>query len=140
MENNELNYILGGDPINAFNSEPTYGDVLRFYAQFWGKNESDTKKESRVSSALKNFYTDRNVETLHEFTIRRKIRTQIMSLRKILRFKSKEKTQSNIRMENAFRAQLSNIFQIGKPTVDVDYVVPMDVEESIGSHSASGNK
>lgn len=132
-----LNHILGGGPIVRFNSveEPTYGDVLRFYSQFWGINKPDTSKETKVSSALKSFYTQRNIDTLNELTIRRKIHTQVLSLKKILKFKSKEKTQANIKMENIFKSQLSNIFQIKKSipqSREVDDIVPMDVDDVSG--------
>lgn len=146
MANNNLNYILGGGPIEEFNSvgEPTNGDVLRFYSKFWGVNESDASKEARVTNALKRFYTHRNIETLSEVTIRRKIHNHILSLKKVLKFKSKEKIEANIRMENAFKTQLSSIFQIRKSMTksrDVNNVASMDIDErNIDADSAVGNK
>lgn len=118
MSRYNLDYILGGGPIETFDSvsEPTNGDVLRFYSQFWGANESDASKEAQVISALERFYAQRNIETLSKVRIRSKIRSQIFSLKKVLKFKSKEKTQANIRMENAFKSQLSGIFRIRKST------------------------
>lgn len=135
MSNNKninLEYILGGGPIKEFHrDEPTHGDVLRFYSNFWRANESDTSKEARVTNALKNCYAQRNIETLNELTIRRKIHNQILALKKILKFKSKEKTQDNIRMENAFKMELTNVFLIRKSvhqTTEVENVIPMDID------------
>lgn len=133
-KNKTLELILGGGPIEDFTSleNPTFRDVLRFYSKFWRVNDSDTSKETRVATALKNIYSQRNIETLNELTIRRKIRKQVLSLKKVLKFKSKEKTQVNINMENAFKAQLWNIFEIEKSIPqegDVDNIVPMDVND-----------
>lgn len=132
-KNKALDYILGGGPIEEFNcvGEPTYRDVLRYYSSFWGVNESDTSKATRVSRALISLYTKKNIKTLNELTIGRKIHKQILSLKKILKFKSKVKTQANIRTENDFKTQLSNIFQISKSIAQssgIDNVVPMDID------------
>lgn len=125
--NSNLNYILGGEPIEEFNNaEPTNGDVLRFYSKFWRKNETDTSKEARVASALKNLYRQRNIQTLNELTIPRKIHSQILSLKKFLKFKSKEKTPANIEMENAFKMGLAKVFEI--KTSPRDAVIAMDID------------
>lgn len=118
VRNTGLEYILGGGPIDNFNEieRPTYRDVLRYYSKFWRSHETDTFKEARVANALKNFYEQRNIETLSELTIRNKIRRQVLSLKTVLKFKSKEKTQKNKDMEGTFKNALSNIFQIQKST------------------------
>lgn len=117
-----LEYILGGGPIEDFSERerPTYRDVLRYYSKFWRLNESDTRKEARVANALKNFYKQRNIETLSELTIRNKIRRQVLSLKKVLKFKSKEKTRKQTDLEKVFKNELSNIFQIHKSSSSND--------------------
>lgn len=132
MASENLDFILGGGPIEEFASnQPTTGEVLRFYSKFWRINVSDTVKQSRVARALTDFYSRRNIDTLKEFTFRKTIRTQVLSLKNIPKFKTKENSQKNIALENQFRAALSTVFQVQKGTHYSEGSTSMDTDNLV---------
>lgn len=135
--NTGLEYILGGGPIEEFNSLqlPTAGDVLRFYSKFWRLNETDTAKEARVATALINSYRRRSIETLNYRTVQVKIRKAVCSLKQVLKFKSKEKTRSNLQIEGAFKSELLKEFQVRKSisTESPNTATPMETDETVSS-------
>lgn len=130
-----MEYILGGGSITTFDSNnlPTTGDVLRFYSQFWGVRMSNNVKDTLVSNALNDLYRSKRIKTICELSIIRKIKREIGNLRKILRFKSKEKTPNQIRSENAFRLSLLNVFDItnsesGTEHIETDHQIESEGE------------
>lgn len=130
-----LEYILGGGAIKAFprNAFPTTRDVLRYYSQFWRSNESDSVKEKTVALALKHFFESRDHNVMSTYGIISKIRREVVSLKKILKFKTKEKTDKNIEMENKFRESLNRLFnvnEIPQQPSESEVVIPMEVEQS----------
>lgn len=113
---------------------PSTRDVLRFYSQYWRINQTDSKKESLVANALEEFYKKRNVRTISKPIIRRKIRKEIGNLKNILRFKSKNKTNKQIQIEDDFKSRLSNVFRIEKScNDDLSFETPMDFETDTDS-------
>lgn len=96
------------------NELPTVGDVLRFYSQFWRKKQTDSAKETLVANALENLYRSKNQLTVCKAIIRRKIKREVGNLTKILKFKSKNKTNNQIQKEIDFKSTLSNTFNITK--------------------------
>lgn len=112
--NTGLEYILGDGFITDFPEHrlPTTRDVLRLYSQFWKVNQSDSVKEKAVALKLKQFYESRNLNVISTFGIISKIRREVVALKRVLKFKSKAKTDKNIRIENAFCENLNRVFDI----------------------------
>lgn len=109
-------------PMTKFyeNRLPTLEDVLRFYAQFWGKRMSDSKKEKFVAQELIKLYEQQSILVFSEKTIKNKINKNVANLKTILKFKTKTKTAANVERESTFRSGLSNIFEIRRPIQILD--------------------
>lgn len=105
---------LIGKPIRQFSEDrlPTVRDVLRFYAQYWGAQGSDSKKEKYVMDGLIQLYQQKGIFVLTEKAIKYKISKQIKDLKKIIKFSSKVKTEANIVQESEFVRKLDEIFEI----------------------------
>lgn len=131
--NTGLEYILGGGAIAEFSqhSLPTKRDVLRLYYQFWKNNQSDSVKEKTVAMILKQFYESRNINTMSTFGIISKIKREINVLKKVLKFKTKQKTEANIRLETTFIENMDSLFdvtEISRQPVEQNCDSPMDVD------------
>lgn len=100
---------------------------MRFYSQFWKVRESESKKETFVANALLEFYRLRRTPTICIGNIRKKVKREVEKLSKILKFKSKEKTNQQTQIENEYRLTLSNVFSIEKP-YDVQ-TTQMEIDE-----------
>lgn len=127
-----LEYILGGESISEFNVNtlPTTGEVLRFYSQFWGKQKSDSAKETLVAKALEEFYHSKRIATILNINIRRKVKREVGQLKKILKFKCKTKKPNQIEMENRFKLTLSNTFVIERlSNIESMENSPMEIDE-----------
>lgn len=69
-------------------------------------------KSRLVSEALFNFYKRKNIDTITEWGIKNKIDQEITLLNKILKLKSKTRSELNIQYENNFKRKLGEIFSI----------------------------
>lgn len=91
---------------------------------------SDSVREKAVALELKRIYESRKINSMSLFGIISKIKREVTAMKRILKFKTKEKTQANIRTENDFRAGLDTIFNIGerlpKPS---ERDTPMEVDD-----------
>lgn len=107
--------MLGG-AITEFVGDalPTTGDVLRYYSRFWKVRKSDNVKETLVAKALERFYRSKNLRIICTASVKRKVKREIGNLRKILKFKSKQKTANQIESEAVFKSTLSNVFSVEK--------------------------
>lgn len=111
-----LEYILGGGALIEFPQHelPTTRDVLRFYSQFWRSKSSDSVREKTVALELKQIYESRNMNSMSTFGIMSKIKREVTALKRVLKFKAKEKTHANIQTENHYRGKLSEVFDIAE--------------------------
>lgn len=116
--NTSLEYLLG-PTIREFSgdSPPKIKEVLSFYSQFWGTQGSESFKEKAVAQELITFYEQRGIPTLSELTIKGKIRKIISEMRKILKFKSKQKTTANVETERVFCLKLNDVFNITRTEI-----------------------
>lgn len=108
-------YLIG-TPIDSFPVDrlPTNQDVIRFYVQYWGVRESESKKESAVADELIKIYHRKNVTGFTAKSIKYQIGRIVRSLKTILKLKSKVKTEINIQKEAIFRSMLDETFQPGR--------------------------
>lgn len=129
-----LEYILGGGAIIDFpeNRLPTTRDVLRLYSQYWKINLSDSVKEKAVASKLKQLYESQNLNAMSTFGIITKIKKKVVELKRVLKFKTKTKTDTNIRIENSFRESLNRIFdvtEIIEQPIERNCTSPVDIDD-----------
>lgn len=93
--------------------------------------KTDSMKETLVSNALQEFYRSRRAQTICSAIIRRKIKREVGQLRNILKFKSKQKTIGQIKMENDFKLALSRVFSVEKSNSDRDSIEANDNQNGI---------
>lgn len=90
-------------------------------------------KETLVAKALENFYHSKRIVTILNVNIRRKIKREVGQLKKILKFKSKNKKRNQIEMENRFKSTLSNTFVIERQ-LNIESPMenaPMETDEQV---------
>lgn len=73
----------------------------------------------QVAEALINFYRQRNIDTISELGIRKKVSNEVATLNKILKFKSKNKNIQNISLENTFKQRLDEVFPVARATAEI---------------------
>lgn len=131
--NTGLDYILGGGPIIEFSGHhlPTTRDVLRFYSQYWKINQSDSVKEKAVALKLQQFYESRNMNAMSTFGIISKVRREVSVLKKVLKLKTKEKTDLNIQFERTYIDNLNRTFNVSEiltSPVERNSISPMEID------------
>lgn len=85
-----------------------------------------------VSNAIYDFYRRKDIETITELGIRKKVNRDISTLNKILKFKSKTKSDANIQYETSFKQKLTATFPVEK---DFYGFIPEEINSADTSES-----
>lgn len=91
---------------------------------------------TRVAEALQQFYYSKGIATICQINIKRKIKKEIGNLNKILKFKSKKKSDNHNRLANEYKANILNVFNVEKtvvanPAADENIEIHMNEDSSL---------